>query len=76
MSKFGVPTKVRWNEISKVGMPPPELRTYSIGPNLVSRTFLCRGEWTLFTGRVHADGSGFQGEDDDVVQAWAVIDGF
>ena len=30
----------------------------------------------MFTSRMHGDGSGFEDEADDTVQAWAVIDGF
>lgn len=70
------PTKVKWNERAKVGMPPPELRNIMIGSNEVPRTFLCRGEWSIFTSTVYADGSGFESEAEDVVQAWAVIEGF
>lgn len=67
-------TKVKWNEIAKVGMPPKELRF--IGVNEVERTFLCRGEYSIFTSPVFGDGSGFVDEGDDTVQAWAIVDGF
>lgn len=70
------PTKVKWNERSKVGFPPKELWTMQVGPNTVHRTFLCRGEWSIFTSTVYSDGSGFEAEREDIVQAWAVIDGF
>jgi len=76
MPQIGVPTKVRWNEIAKVGMPPDDLRFYPNGPNLVPRTFLCRGEWSIFTSRMYSDGSGFSEEDGDGATAWAIIDGF
>lgn len=76
MPKVGEPSRVKWNEIARVGMPSAELQNYPVGPNVVPRIFLCRGEWSIFTSRMHSDGSGFDQEDDDVVQAWAIIDGF
>ena len=76
MTDIAAPTQVKWNEIAKVGLPPEALRSYSVGSNAVPRTFLCRGEWSMFTSRMHGDGSGFEDEADDTVQAWAVIDGF
>lgn len=69
MTKVGAPTKVKWNEMARVGRPPVDLRTVSIGPNAVPRTFLCRGEWSIFTSCMHDDGSGFAEESNDVVQA-------
>lgn len=68
--------KIKWNEIAAVGRPPRELRTYVAGACEVPRTFLCRGQYSLFTSTMHEDGSGFADEKDDPVQAWAVIDGF
>jgi hypothetical protein len=83
MSKQDIPagiqvTKVKWNEIEKVGYPGPELRTNSNG---APRTFLVRGEWSLYTAFVFNDGSGFDtgggdGAPDDAAKAWAIIDGF
>ncbi|TXH00080.1 MAG: hypothetical protein E6R08_01185 [Nevskiaceae bacterium] len=76
MPRVGEQTKVKWHEIAQVGTPPLELRSYAVGPNVVPRIFLCRGEWSIFTSRMHSDGSGFEQQEDDVVQAWAIIDGF
>lgn len=66
-------TAVAWNELAEVGMPSAELR--SVGPNDLPRTFLCRGEYSIFTSTVYSDGSGFASEDDDPVKAWAMIQG-
>lgn len=66
-------TIVRWNEISAVGMPPLELRTCPTG---APRGFLCRGGYSIFCSFMFDDGSGFMDEQDDPVEAWAVIEGF
>jgi hypothetical protein len=76
MKSVTAPTKVKWNEIIEVGMPTVDLRTVKVGPHEQPRTFLCRGEWSIFTSPLHFDGSGFVAEESDVVKAWAIIDGY
>lgn len=66
-------TRVRWQEIEKVGMPPKELRTNDSG---APRSFLIRGEWSLSVAYVYSDGSGFDTDVADTIKAWAVIEGF
>jgi hypothetical protein len=68
-------TKVKWHEIATEGMPPKEIRLYANG---VDRTFLVRGEWSIYTAYVYSDGSGFDTPEhnSDTAIAWAVIDGF
>lgn len=73
MSKYAAHTKVQWNEVAKVGLPPADMRVH--GAPERPRTFLCRGGWSLFTSRMHDDGSGFESETDDPVQAWAIVHG-
>ena len=72
--RVSVPTKVKWNVIQEVGLPAKGLRI--VGDNEMPRTFLCRGEYTIFTSFMFSDGSGFAEEDQDKTVAWAVIDGF
>lgn len=74
MTKIAVPTKVKWNEISEVGMPAKALAGLEEGA--VPRTFLCRGEWSIFTSTMFNDGSGFADAQADAAVAWAVIEGF
>lgn len=68
-------TKVKWHEIAKVGMPPKEVR---LNENGVDRTFLVRGEWSIFTAYLFNDGSGFDSPEysSDSAVAWAIVDGF
>lgn len=73
MATIATSTKVKWNEIEKVGIPSKELR--SVG-NGLPRTFLCRGQYSIFTSMMFDDGSGFADADHDEVIAWAVIDGY
>lgn len=66
--------KIRWTEISK-SMPPKDAWVDGQG---LWREFLLRGEYSIFTGRLFKDGSGFSVPDDvvDSPMAWAIIDGF
>lgn len=74
MSDLIKPTKVKWHEISKVGMPPLALRKFGI--NNMDRSFLCRGDYSLFVSTVYEDGSGFAQQEDDQAIAWALIADF
>lgn len=66
-------TKIKWNEIAKVGFPPAELRKTENG---CDRIFLCRGEYSMFCCHMHDDGSGFGHDHEESVVAWAVVEGF
>lgn len=74
MSLIASASKVKWNEIQAVGLPTDDLRF--VGENKVPRTFLCRGEYSIFTSAMFNDGSGFADELDDPAKAWAVVEGF
>lgn len=68
-----IETSVNWQEIAEAGMPPAALRKKENG---LDRTFLVRGEYSLYTAHVFADGSGFDADTDDTPVAWAAIVGF
>lgn len=73
MAEIKKPTKVAWNEIEKVGRPSREMSTMENG---APRTFLCRGEYSIFVSTMFDDLSGFAEEGEDKAQAWAVIEGY
>lgn len=77
MSK-NIESKIKWQLISKVGMPSKELREHQVNCNTVERTFLIRGETQIGTATVFKDGSGFDIDDYfwDTVTAWAIAEGF
>jgi hypothetical protein len=68
-------TKVKWQNISKVGMPTKELRFIDENQQ-VQRTFLLKGEYSISIGWVFSDGSGFETDSDDKPLEWAIIEGF
>lgn len=74
MTQIASPTKVKWNEIAEVGMPTKAMAGLEEGA--IPRTFLCRGEWSIFTSTMFDDGSGFTDAETDAAVAWAVIEGF
>jgi len=71
-------TSVFWHDIDKVGMPPKAERIVAINGNQTDRTFLILGEYSITTGCVFPDGSGFEVDRhyNDTPKAWAVIEGF
>ena len=73
-----ITSKVKWQEIDKVGIPPKSLRTIDSNGTPVSRTFLLRGEYSITTAYAFDDGSGFMTDNDysDNITAWAIVDGF
>lgn len=77
MSNVKKPTKVQWNSIKAVGMPPEELRYQDVEHN-IERQFLVKGEYSIQVAYMFRDGSGFDMPEDslDTPEAWAVIEGF
>lgn len=69
-------SKIKWQSLAKVGMPPKELRTID-GTN-VSRTFLLRGEYSITIAYAYDDGSGFMTDElfTDNITDWAIVEGF
>lgn len=66
-------TRIRWQEIERVGMPPKSLCANANG---APRSFLIRGEWSLHVACAFDDGSGFDVDTTDTIKAWALVEGF
>lgn len=66
-------TKVQWHYIAEVGYAPKELRVRDTG---AARSFLVKGDWSLFVAYLFQDGSGFDTDEADCALAWALVEGF
>lgn len=65
------PSKIKWHEISKNGLPPQEIRKMKSG---LERIFLVMTDCGLRASYLFQDGSGFADLEDCIAQAWAYED--
>lgn len=65
------PSKIKWHDIKKYGLPPLEIRQMANG---CERIFFVKTDCGLRASYLFQDGSGFSDLEDCIAQQWAYED--